>query len=670
MTIRFGATEADWNHFDLALGLTADLLPVVSNPHAIISKSSSLKALGKVPSLYNQWDQVIGIKEWTTKQTTRQDIAKWRCFADYGIALQTRLIRAFDVDIADPEKAALAFGYFNGLGWPIRRRPNSSKFLLCFEMAGAFAKRILHVDGGNIEFLANGQQFIAVGTHPSGVAYEWDGGLPKYIPALEPQKFEEFWHWLAESAAIEPAVTMSSLRREKTAAPIVLDSVGEWLERTNLVIGSGTDNELQIVCPFKSSHSMESGVTETVYFNAGSRGYAEGHFKCMHASCAGRTDDDFKRELGYTTGLFDVVPVTVASAEPTNDAELDALIGDGGAFRINDANVFRKRPPIDWLIKGILPRAKLALAFGGSGDGKSFVVLDMIAAIVRGVPWNGRRVEKGRALYICAEGAGGFPSRLEAYAREHGIDFADFGIIEKVPNFRTEIDVNRIATRVKYWGKVDVIVVDTFAQVTAGADENISKDISVALKNCELLHELTGAVVFLVHHAGKDPTKGARGWSGIKAPLDAEFEISKLGQGLRQFWVTKMKDGRDNFGWQFQLIEMPVGIDKDGDIIESCFVRFTGMAVQAVIEKKKALSSPHARVMQAWHKLGGGTIDLEKVAIETARYMPEGDKTKRDRRVEYARITIGNMGARGLLTVRDGKILAEGIDDLFSVNED
>lgn len=663
MTIRFGATEAEWDHFDLVLGLTADLLPVVSNPHALISPNSKLKALGKVPSLYNASDVVIGIKDWTSKVTTRNDITKWKCFADYGICVQTRLVRAIDVDVNDLEKANAILKLFEGLGWPCRRRRSSGKFLLIFEMKGEFAKRALPVDGGNIEFLANGQQFIACGTHPSGEKYEWVDGLPKWAPPVAQDKFEEFWLWLADEIGTAPSSAGSLRRADAERASVALDRTGQWLTKNNLVIGVDTDNELQIVCPFKSGHSIESGPSETVYFNAGSRGYAEGHFKCMHASCLGRSDDDFKRELGYWADLFDEVPVEAGVDD------IDALTKKTSPYAVHDANTARKRQPSDWLIKGIIPRGKLILAFGGSGDGKSFVVLDMLAAITRGVTWNDRKVEKGRAVYICAEGAGGFPSRLEAYAREHGVDFTDFGLIEAAPNFRAAVDVRAVATEINKWGKTDIVAVDTFAQVTAGADENAGKDIGLALKNCELLHELTGATVFLIHHAGKDPTRGARGWSGIKAPLDAEFEISKLQGNLRQFWVTKMKDGRDNFGWQFQLVEIPVGMDKDGDVIESCFVRFTGISVQPVVEKKQVLSPSHQRVMQAWQKLGGNTIEVEKVAIEAARSIPRGDETKKDRRVEYARITISNMAAKGLLAVCDEMLLAEGVDILSPVNE-
>jgi hypothetical protein len=45
----WGATAADWSLFADTLGLKADLLPVVSNPQAVISKASKMAALGKTP---------------------------------------------------------------------------------------------------------------------------------------------------------------------------------------------------------------------------------------------------------------------------------------------------------------------------------------------------------------------------------------------------------------------------------------------------------------------------------------------------------------------------------------------------------------------------------------------------------------------------------------------
>lgn len=174
---RWGATPEEWANFDLLLGLTPDLLPVVSNPQARVSPKSSLRSLGKTPSQYNADGLVVGIPNWTQRETTAEDIALWQKQADYGICIQTRRLRAIDIDVEDPKLAMSIVGRFErqfGRKLPRRWRENSGKCLLAFLMPGGFPKRSFKVDGGGqVEFLGDGQQFVAAGVHPSGARYQW-----------------------------------------------------------------------------------------------------------------------------------------------------------------------------------------------------------------------------------------------------------------------------------------------------------------------------------------------------------------------------------------------------------------------------------------------------------------------------------------------------------------
>ncbi len=179
-TPRFGATPEEWDHFSRVLGLTGDLLPVVSNPHAVIAPHSSLSSLGKIPSLYNPKRQVVGIRDWPNHVAIPEDIARWSAEPDYGICIITRTIRALDVDVTDSGSAEQIRAFLREQGWlfPERTRNNSPKFLQMFCLPIDLPKRIMQVAGGMIEFLATGQLFVACGTHPSGSRYEWTGGLP------------------------------------------------------------------------------------------------------------------------------------------------------------------------------------------------------------------------------------------------------------------------------------------------------------------------------------------------------------------------------------------------------------------------------------------------------------------------------------------------------------
>jgi len=43
-------------------------------------------------------------------------------------------------------------------------------------------------------------------------------------------------------------------------------------------------------------------------------------------------------------------------------------------------------PPSQWVVRGVLPASGLAAVFGASGSGKTFLVLDLCAAIAEGRP--------------------------------------------------------------------------------------------------------------------------------------------------------------------------------------------------------------------------------------------------------------------------------------------
>lgn len=205
----YGASEREWKHFDLVLGLTTDMLPVASDPSVPTDPNSKIppENRGKVPSEIRS-GLVGGIRGWTAKSSTAREVAMWSKNPDLGICIQTREVRAIDIDIAD---AAVAQQVVNLVertcgALPKRMRRNSGKCLLAFRMPGKFSKAAFKTstsDNSKIEFLADGQQFVAVGTHPSGARYEWEGGLPASIPSLRAEEFALLWDLLRGYFAVE-----------------------------------------------------------------------------------------------------------------------------------------------------------------------------------------------------------------------------------------------------------------------------------------------------------------------------------------------------------------------------------------------------------------------------------------------------------------------------------
>lgn len=233
---------------------------------------------------------------------------------------------------------------------------------------------------------------------------------------------------------------------------------------------------------------------------------------------------------------------------------------------------------VNWLIKDLLPKATLGVLYGESGSGKSFVALDLCASLARGLDWNGLRckAKAHRVLYVVAEGGGGFAKRITAYCLEKGISTRDLGIdiIHDIsPNLMNKDDVSQLIFEIKAQPKYDLIVMDTFAQVTPGANENSAEDMGAALAACRVISSTSGAMVLLVHHSGKDSTKGVRGWSGLHAAADVVLGI-KVVEGGRNISVIKQKDGAIGSEFGFELKPVVLGEDEDGEDIVSCAVHY------------------------------------------------------------------------------------------------
>lgn len=340
-----------------------------------------------------------------------------------------------------------------------------------------------------------------------------------------------------------------------------------------------------------------------------------------------------------------------------------------GKFPVITAGMIAKRPAGEWLIKGLLPRADLIVLYGASGSGKTFVALDIAASIARGVAWRGMRTKKARVLYIAAEGGGGVGKRFEAYARHHGINAADLdiGIITVAPNFMMKEDIAELVASIVASGGADLIIVDTYAQVTPGSNENSGEDMGLALSNCRNLTAATGATVLLVHHAGKDASRGARGWSGMRAAADAQLEVIKHENGQRELRIDKMKDGDDGLNWGFKLEVIEVGMDGDGDTITSCVAIETEapapVTQETKAEKGKAerygMIERHVLEMIASEYSDAVSAPLIKLVDNCIDALPKPDAGKRDIRKQNVHRAIQTLAKRkpAPIEVKDGLVI-------------
>jgi hypothetical protein len=316
--------------------------------------------------------------------------------------------------------------------------------------------------------------------------------------------------------------------------------------------------------------------------------------------------------------------------------------------------------PLQWRVKGLLPEQGIAAVYGASGSGKSFLVLDLALALCRGSAWFGNRVHRCSVTYVCLEGAAGMSLRLKALGETVPEDLL---FLTAPVNLLLTKDLTDLVEAIRAAGaEGGVVVVDTLNRATPGADESSSVDMGQAIAGANAIQRGIGGLVLLVHHVGKDASKGLRGHSSLLAALDAAIEVRRDGEA-RSFGLAKAKDGQEGLAHHFTLDAVALGIDEDGDPITSCRVH----PVDRVV-KTKALSPLQRLGMDAFmaaaaQHIGKGDptvhASLEEWRAEFLRSSTA--ETPSGRRSLFSR-TRRELVDLGRLTVSDDVYKLPGID--------
>ena len=337
-------------------------------------------------------------------------------------------------------------------------------------------------------------------------------------------------------------------------------------------------------------------------------------------------------------------------------------------FRLLTPSDLASLPPVQWRVRGVLPYEGIGAMFGPSGSGKSFLTLDLLATVASGGEWFGCRVKPAPVLYIALEGEAGISQRVKAYEMKHGPVSPSFRFMLQGVDIRNAGDRADLVQAVKAIGwNGGVVCLDTLNRASPGMDENDSKSMGEVISAAKALQAELGGLVLLIHHSGKDQSKGMRGHSSLHAALDCAVEVCRDGD-RREWKMHKAKDGEDGEARPFRLDVVEVGSDDEGEPITSCVVapeESTGNAVRRALPPK----SGNQRII--WDALGGLFRAAGSYAPEGApKELPPGrpcllldaaiDGTRSrlvcdpKRQTERTQAAITGLINRGLLELREG----------------
>lgn len=222
------------------------------------------------------------------------------------------------------------------------------------------------------------------------------------------------------------------------------------------------------------------------------------------------------------------------------------------------------------LIEDLLDQGTMSVLYGDSNAGKTFVAMDLAFHIAMGQNWDNKRVTQGSVLYIAAEGGRGARNRIAAMRQKYNSHDAPFALVPCPVNlFDQPKDVKTLVKLIKQAeaekGHLRLVVIDTLARAMSGGNENAAEDMSLFVENLDAIRHHTKAHILVVHHSGKDASKGARGSSVLRAATDTELEVAE-----KTIITKKQRDMEFARPIGFELTPVELGTNAYGKTITSC----------------------------------------------------------------------------------------------------
>jgi len=225
--------------------------------------------------------------------------------------------------------------------------------------------------------------------------------------------------------------------------------------------------------------------------------------------------------LHQSEGL-DAVRGRIDSAEPwTPPPRANGGMGWGaqGLRQIPEQNTARfKLTPFDalkhgtepeYLIRGLLPRGGLIVAWGPPKCGKSFWIMDAMLHVALGWEYRGRRVHQGAVVYCAFEGQSGYGKRAEAFRLRKLTEHRNpvpFYLVASPMNFVADHHnlIAAIRAQLGDAAKPAAVVLDTLNRSLVGSESD-DKDMGAYMKAAGVFAGAFWAVVAMgvAFEAGK-----------------------------------------------------------------------------------------------------------------------------------------------------------------------
>ena len=315
-------------------------------------------------------------------------------------------------------------------------------------------------------------------------------------------------------------------------------------------------------------------------------------------------------------------------------------------------------PPVKWLMEGVFIDRGIATIYGDSGSSKSFLAIDLAMHLALGRDWFGHHVIKPiPVLYTALEGFSGLRKRCQGWVEDYGIEPKTFYIDPDDLLLGEKSSVEGFIEHYKEFGfSGGLIIVDTFNMACPNINENDSSLMGGIMKKSKQICDELDCSILIIHHAGKDESRGMRGSSALKASMDTVIHVKQDAHGGCSWTIEKLKDGKDGIGYNYRLREVKISINNKEET--TCLIDTLGQ-IEDKGKKAKLSSNQEAcfRLIKDYlFKLIPDPVEKMELVIEhCANQWTEHPQAKRthDMRNAISKLILKGLLNRGTYT--DGR---------------
>lgn len=532
-----------------------------------------------------------------------------------GAPVGDKFLIAVDVDCYDKAISREMCNYISELtdttvSFRVGSAPKFLVPMLCTHNTNKMLSKKFY-DGSRVEVLGKGQQFVAYGHHPEAGKYKWYNGDLNLdtLPTVDELDLIEI------ISRFENLMTDAGYAVDQPASSQTYDDDDFLFDVKRPPLGL---SEVEIRLTLAKIDVMDLDYDEWVRVGQALHHEAEGKKAGFDIWCEwSARDERYKpnemphkwssfgnsdREVTFATVLKMAKDRDDPSTLSDDPITLDTSTPSTSRFQTADELLQAGIKPPQWIIKGMLERDSLAMMYGQSGGGKSYVALRMATAIARGTTFHNHATKQGTVVYMCGEGYRGVLARLKAIMLHDHVDtLGNLYLTNRITDFSSADDIKATVKEIKDAGiEPDFVIIDTLARASGGLDENSTSDMNKFVKACDFMRKkLNGASILPVHHTGKGDKTVARGSSVLRAAMDVEIMVEPVEGGITVA-STKAKDGEpfETLGFSFARVNFGQQ-DEDGEELYS-HVIVPSEAVLADSTKSKKLTPSGAKVLKSF----------------------------------------------------------------------